>query len=359
MTINLIEKAYRTHSLTHAELVQLLRSNETDAELFSAADDVRRQYVGDAIHLRALIEFSNICRNNCLYCGLRRDNTNVDRYRMQPNDIVEAARYAAQDLGLKTVVLQSGEDLWFTTERLCNILRQIKEFGVAITLSIGEKDLEEYMAYHDAGADRFLIRIETTDKQLYHDNDPGMSWDRRAECVRNLRKAGLECGTGSLQGLPGQSIESLANDILFFKDVDADMVGIGPFIPHPDTPLKDAEGGTFDLSCKIMALTRLLLPDINIPATTAMETLTPNGQVRALQSGANVIMPNVTLLKFCKNYELYPNKSRTNNASEKEALQKLKEKIVLIGRTVGDTQGFHVRRNNITLQDRTFGHTHE
>ncbi len=343
MPMDLIEKAYHTHDLTHAELVQVLRSNEMNEALFVAANEVRRQYVGDAVHLRALIEFSNICKNNCLYCGLRRDNQNAERYRMEPDTIVSLAGYAAKELGLKTVVLQSGEDLWFTTERLCDIIRRIKEFGVALTLSIGEKTLDEYTAYHQAGADRFLIRIETTDKQVYVDNDPGMSWEQRAQCIRNLRTAGLEVGTGSLVGLPNQTIESLANDILFFKEVDADMVGIGPFIPHPNTPLKEAKGGTFELSCKVMALTRLLLPDINIPATTAMETLVPNGQVRALQSGANVIMPNVTLTEYRQNYDLYPGKSVTGNTSA-EALQKLKEKIAAIGRTVSETHGFHVRR---------------
>ncbi len=346
MTTRLIEKAYNTHQLTRDELIQLLTSTENDAQLYAAADAVRQKYVGDDIHLRALIEFSNICKNNCLYCGLRRDNQNAERYRMEPDTIVKLATYAAQNLGLKTVVLQSGEDLWFTTERLCDIIRRIKELGVALTLSIGEKTLEEYTAYRTAGADRFLIRIETTDKQLYIDNDPGMSWEARAQCLRDLRTAGLEVGTGSLVGLPNQTVESLADDILFFKEVDADMVGIGPFIPHPNTPLKDAAGSTFETALKVMALTRLLLPDINIPATTAMETLAPNGQVRALQAGANVIMPNVTLAEFRKNYELYPGKSVTGNTSA-EALQKLKEKIASINRTVSQTQGFHVRRTDL------------
>lgn len=334
----LIQKAVAEHSLTRSELTELLKDDSCAEELFAAADEVRRKYVGDEIHLRALIEFSNICRNNCCYCGLRRDNKNIERYRIDEDTIFKLAEHAARNMGLKTIVLQSGEDMFFTTEVLCRIIRRIKTLNVALTLSIGEKTLAEYQAYREAGADRFLLRIETTDKGLYLRHDPSMNWEQRAQCLRDLRTAGLEVGSGCLVGLPGQSIESYADDILFFKEIGADMIGIGPFIPHPDTPLKDAAGGTLDMALKVMALTRLLLPDINIPATTAMETLAPNGQRKALQSGANVIMPNVTMTSYRKHYELYPGKSATGYTPD-ESLQKVKDLIASIGRTVGQDCG--------------------
>lgn len=332
---DLITKAEETHNLTRDELIALLVDEQYSEDLFAAADRVRKKYVGDEIHLRGLIEFSNFCRNNCCYCGLRRDNKKIERYRIDEETILKMAEHA-RNMGLKTVVLQSGEDLYYTKERLICLIKGIKALGLALTLSIGEKS--DYRAYREAGADRFLLRIETTDKELYIRHDPGMSWEARAQCLRDLRAADLEVGSGCLVGLPGQKTASYADDILFFKEIDADMIGIGPFIPHPDTPLRDAAGGTLDMALKVMALTRLLLPDINIPATTAMETLAPNGQAKALQSGANVIMPNITLTAYRKYYELYPGKSNTGYTPD-ESLQKLKDKIISLGRTVGKDDG--------------------
>ncbi len=338
--MKIIEKAKKEHSLSRDELIYLLKDNTCDEYLFNAADEVRQKFVGDEIHLRALIEFSNICKNNCCYCGLRRDNKNIERYRIDEDTIFKLAEHAVKNLGLKTVVLQSGEDMFFTTDKLCRIIRKIKTLDTALTLSIGEKTLEEYKAYHQAGADRFLLRIETTNRELYEKYDPGMSWENRAECLKNIGISGLEIGSGCLVGLPGQTIESYADDILFFKQIKADMIGIGPFIPHKDTPLKDAKGGTLQTALKVMALTRLLLPDINIPATTAMETLEPNGQTKALQSGANVIMPNVTLTQYRKHYELYPGKSSTNYSPD-DSLREVREKIASLGRTIGKGYGSH------------------
>lgn len=340
----LIEKAVETHSLTRNELITLLEDDGCTSALLVTADEVRRKYVGDEIHLRGLIEFSNFCKNNCCYCGLRRDNRKIERYRIDTDNIIKLAEHAVA-MGLKTVVLQSGEDPWFTTDKMVEIIKGIKKLGVALTLSTGEKSLEEYQAYRAAGADRFLLRIETTDRNLYQRHDPGMSWENRCRCLTDLRLAGLEVGSGCLVGLPGQTVASLADDILFFKEIDADMIGIGPFIPHPDTPLCKAHGGNLDLALKVMALTRLLLPDINIPATTAMETLAPDGQIRALCGGANVIMPNVTLTAYRKHYELYPGKSATGYTPD-ESLQKVIAKITALGRTVGTSQGFHIRKKD-------------
>lgn len=341
----LIAKAAATRSLSRGELIKLLSDDGCNKALFAAADDVRRRYVGDGIHLRALIEFSNICRNNCCYCGLRRDNRNIKRYRIDADTILNLAEYAARNMGLKTIVLQSGEDMFFDRDKLCDIIRRIKTLDVALTLSIGEKTAAEYKAYKAAGADRFLLRIETTDRDLYHRLDPGMNWQNRRRCLADIAAAGLEVGSGVMVGLPGQTIESLADDILFFREINADMIGIGPFIPHPDTPLKDAAGGTLEMSLKVMALTRLLLPDINIPATTAMETLAPDGQTKALQAGANVIMPNVTLTQYRRHYELYPGKSTTNYTPD-ESLKVLRDKITGINRFVATNKGFHHQTKN-------------
>ncbi len=337
----LIEKAKETHLLSKDELIELLCGDDTDTDLFAAADAVRRQYVGDGIHLRGLIEFSNFCRNDCCYCGLRRSNK-IERYRIDEETIFKLAEHAACRMGLKTIVLQSGEDLYFDKEKMCRLIRRIKTLNTALTLSIGEKSLDEYQAYREAGADRFLLRIETTDQKLYGETNPGMSWEKRIECIVNLGRAGLEIGTGILVGLPEQTIESYADDILFFRQVNADMIGIGPFIPHPDTPLKNALGGSLKMALKVMALTRLLLPDINIPATTAMETLAPNGQLQALKAGANVIMPNVTLTQYRKHYELYPGKSTVGYTPD-ESLNAVKDKIASLGRFVAEDFGFHRR----------------
>ena len=241
-------------------------------------------------------------------------------------------------MGYKTIVLQSGEDEYYTTEKMCEIIGGIKEFDAALTLSIGERSYEDYKAFKDAGADRYLIRIETTDRELYRQMHPNMDFDNRLKCLKDLRKLEYEVGTGCLVGLPNQTTESLANDILFFKEIEADMVGIGPFIPHPQTPLKDCVQGSFELALKVMALTRLMLPKINIPATTAMETLNPNGRILALQSGANVVMPNVTNTDYRAKYEIYPNKICINDSPDK-CRGCIEGKIKSIGRTIAKDRG--------------------
>jgi biotin synthase len=342
--LNLIKKAEKLHQLTKEEIILLLNSNEYDKELFEAADRVRKQYVGDNVHLRGLIEFSNICKRNCLYCGLRAGNKNIKRYRLQPEEIIDLGRKAVE-YGYKTLVLQGGEDDFYNVERMTYIIKELKKLKVAITLSIGEKTLEEYKAYKEAGADRYLIRIETTDKNLYEDMDPGMSHEERIRCLQDLRALDFEVGTGCLVGLPNQTKESLAQDILFFKEVGADMVGIGPFIPNEDTPLKDEVGGDFTLSLKVMAITRLLLPDINIPATTAMESLNKQGRIIALQSGANVVMPNVTEGEYRKLYALYPGKICVNDTPG-HCRSCITGKINGIGRKVSQEYGFRNKQKN-------------
>jgi biotin synthase len=343
--LNLIRKAEETHILNKNEIIRLLEDSSCSEDLFNAADRIRKKYVGDEVHLRGLIEFSNMCKRNCLYCGLRSSNSNVKRYRLTPDEIIELAKKAV-DYGYKTIVMQSGEDEYYTLDIMKYIIANIKKLDVALTLSIGEKSIEEYKAYKDAGADRYLIRIETTDRKLYEDMDPGMSHDERIRCLNDLKTLGYEVGTGCLVGLPDQTIESLANDILFFKEIEADMIGIGPFIPNEDTPLKDAEGGDFTLSLKVMAITRLLMPDINIPATTAMESLDKNGRIIALKSGANVVMPNVTEGEYRKLYALYPGKICTGDTPA-HCRGCITGKIKSIGRIVSEAKGFRVKVRDI------------
>lgn len=314
------------------EIIDILSDNSKNDWLFKEADRVRRENVGDEIHLRALIEFSNICKRQCYYCGLRSPNKEVERYRLNKEEILVSAKKAV-NLGYRTIVLQSGEDDNYYSDKLCDIIRSIKELDVALTLSIGEKTFDEYKAYRKAGADRFLLRIETTDKILYEKMHPNASFENRVRCLEDLKTLGYEVGTGCLVGLPNQTIESLADDILFFKEIGADMVGIGPFISHPCTPLKELQNGSFDLALKVMAITRIMLPNINIPATTAMETLHTNGRIIALQSGANVVMPNVTDLKYRKNYQIYPEKFFDKDKSD------IEEKIKKIGRVISKTYG--------------------
>lgn len=325
--------------LDKPEILHLLADEENQNKLFARANAVRHDFVGDEIHLRALIEFSNICRNNCLYCGIRKDNKLLKRYRMTPDQIVETAKRAV-DMGFQTVVLQSGEDMWFNAQRLSAIISEIKKLNVVVTLSIGERSFEEYEAFREAGADRYLMRIETTDQDLYHRLDPGMNWQQRYECLLMIKELGYEVGSGIMVGLPNQTLESIADDLLFLKALPVDMAGIGPFIPHPDTPLAKEKGGTLSLALRTMAIMRLLLPDINIPATTAMETLAPDGRVLALQAGANVVMPNVNTAEYKKLYMLYPNKICVHE-DPTHCLGCLGLKIQSIGRKIGQGKGSH------------------
>jgi len=322
--------------LDKEKIISLLNSDGTD--LFKQANEIRQKYVGDDVHLRGLIEFSNTCKQNCFYCGLRCENKNINRYRLTETEILEYAK-SGKELGLQTIVLQSGEDAFYTQDKLCKIIESLKKLDVAVTLSLGEKSYKEYQAYKSAGADRYLLRIETTDKELYKTLHPNMSLDNRKECLYILKELGFETGTGSLVGLPNQTIESLAEDILFYKKLDADMIGVGPFIPHPDTPLGkyniDQEAN-FWLSLRVMAISRILLKDVNIPATTAMETIHPDGRKIALESGANVVMPNIVNGGTKENYSIYPNKNMDN-------IETIKSLIYSLGRGISTNKGFRNR----------------
>ena len=323
------------------EIIQWLQDDNQEKALFQKADAVRKETLGDEVHLRGLIEFSNICRNNCLYCGIRRGNAFIKRYRLTEEELIQTASHAAH-LGFKTIVMQSGEDMYYTADKLCRVIEKIKKLDVAVTLSIGERTYQEYKAFREAGADRYLMRIETTDKDLYHRLDPHMSWNHRHDCLLMIRDLGYELGSGIMVGLPGQRIESVAEDLLYLQSLPVDMAGIGPFIPHPQTPLAKEKGGTLKLALRTMAAMRLLMPDINIPATTAMESLHPQGRLMALQCGANVIMPNVTDREYRKLYELYPNKICVNETAV-QCRTCVGFKIRSIGRTIGTGYGGHIK----------------
>ncbi|MCR5030378.1 MAG: [FeFe] hydrogenase H-cluster radical SAM maturase HydE [Selenomonadaceae bacterium] len=333
----LIEKAERAHRLSEEELASLLADDAAEEAMAAAADRVRRAFVGDEVHLRGLIEFSSYCRQNCMYCGLRRDNEKAQRYRLTPEEIVALAE-KAKAAGYPTVVMQSGEDAWFTAERLAAIVREVKALGLTVTLSVGERTREEYRALREAGADRFLLRIETTDQALYERLDPGMSYENRVRCLADLKSLGYEVGTGCLVGLPGQSVASLARDVLFFQSIDADMVGIGPLVPNGDTPLGDVPAGDMRLVRRVAAAIRLLLPEANIPATTAMETLLPGARELMLRSGANVMMPNVTEGEARQKYALYPGKACVADTPA-HCRACMEGRIQAMGRTVGQGAG--------------------
>ncbi len=322
------------------DLAELLADDDADRNqaLFAAADRVRAEHVGDAVHLRGLVEFSNYCGRTCHYCGLRAADTSLQRYRMAPDEIVAAGLKAAE-LGYGTVVLQSGEDAWYSAEIVADIVRRLKaQADMAVTLCLGERPREDYALWREAGADRYLVRIETSNRDLYAALHPGMSFDHRAACLHTLRELGYQVGSGVLVGLPGQTEGLLADDLRFLRDLPADMVGIGPFIPHPGTPLADVEGGEVATVLRMVALTRLLLPDSHVVATTALGTADPQGREKALQAGANVLMPNVTPREFRALYEIYPDKICTDEEPE-YCRGCLAARVGSLGRTVAIGRG--------------------
>jgi biotin synthase len=331
---------------TQAEVIRLLGLSEAEARqtLFPAADAARKAGVGDEIFLRGIIEFSNICVQDCLYCGLRRSNSCLKRYRMKDAEILAAARQIREE-GIGTVVLQSGEDGFFTQERLCSLVEKIKaDTGLAITLSVGERPKEEYRAFREAGADRYLLKFETTAADLYRRLRPGRSLEERLRALTDLRELGYEVGTGNMVGLPGQGPEILANDLLLMKNLDADMLGIGPFLPHPQTPLASSPPGDLFLTLKALAVARLLTRTTNIPATTALGTLDAIGRIRALEGGANVVMPDFTPPSYRRHYEIYPGREK---AMDLQAfLRRLYSDIEKVGRKIGRGSGGRQRIKN-------------
>jgi len=302
--------------------------------LRAAADELRREIHGDAVFLRGIIEFSNYCCNRCAYCGINIDNEAVERYRMTPQEVLETARNALR-WGCGTVVLQSGDDPGYGIERLADLVRKIKTgLGLAVTLSVGVLEREELAMLKEAGADRYLLRFETSDPQLFARIHPDESFERRLRCLHDLHELGYQVGSGFMIALPGATPESIAADILFATSLKLDMIGCGPFMASPGTPLADAgRAEQTDLYYNVMALLRLCNPPAHIPATTAFDTLDHDGRNRVLQGGANVFMPNLTPARFREHYQLYPNKPCVDEDGEACAFC-VRGRVAALGRTI-------------------------
>lgn len=313
----LVETLYREQDLPDEKLKALIESSAYDGELFARADEVRRKYYGTDVYIRGLIEFTNYCRNDCYYCGIRRSNAHAERYRLTKEEILECCRegYA---LGFRTFVLQGGEDGSYTDDKMCDIVSAIRGGypDCAITLSIGERSYESYLRLFEAGADRYLLRHETADEEHYRKLHPsGLSSANRKECLWNLKKIGYQVGSGFMVGSPFQTTENLIADLRFLQELMPAMIGIGPFIPHKDTPFADRRGGTLELTLRMVAILRLMFPYALIPSTTALGTIHPRGREKGLQAGGNVVMPNLSPVRVRKWYELYDNKICTGEES--------------------------------------------
>lgn len=331
---NILNKVKTDIELNHDEIITLLEVTDPEEKtlIFSLAEALTLHHLGPEIHLRGLIEFSNYCVRQCNYCGLRHENYHLSRYRMTPEEIITTAEQIA-DLGLKTVVLQSGEDLWFTQEIIKEIILEIKKrTDLAITLSLGERRFTELEAWRKAGADRYLLKQETVNPKIFAEIKPDASYEKRFAILEQLQALGYQVGSGAMIALPGQSLADLANDLIFIRDQRIGMAGFGPFIPHEATPYGHLPGGSGEFSILLLAVARLVLKKVHLPATTALASLVPNGLYRAIQVGANVIMPNMTPLKYRKLYQIYPGKAVTS-------LEKVMETIHSLGRVVGHTQG--------------------
>ena len=313
----LVEKLKKNRDLSDAELKALIETDSFDEELFRAADEVRRARYGTDVYLRGLIEFTNYCRNNCLYCGIRASNRAASRYRLSKDEILDCCRegYA---LGYRTFVLQGGEDPFFSDDLICDIVRSIKSLypDCAVTLSIGEKPRESYERYFDAGADRYLLRHETADDSHYRKLHPAaMSPENRKRCLFDLKDIGFQVGSGFMVGSPFQTTENLIADLRFLQELSPDMIGIGPYITHAATPFSDFESGSLALTLRMLAILRLMFPHALLPSTTALGTIAPDGRELGLKAGANVVMPNLSPVSVRKKYELYENKICTGEES--------------------------------------------
>ncbi len=340
--IDIIEKLAECHSLSADEYKLLITErDEESAELLSVkADAVRREHYGTDIYIRGLIEISNICKNDCFYCGIRAGNRNCERYRLDKDEIL-ACCDDGYSLGFRTFVLQGGEDAHFTDEMLCNLVGEIKRRypDCAVTLSLGERSKESYKALYDAGADRYLLRHETADSEHYSKLHPSaMSFETRIQCLQNLKDIGYQVGCGFMVGSPYQTVDNLVRDLQFIESFQPDMCGIGPFIPHKDTVFGDYESGTVELTCYLLSIIRLICPKVLLPATTALATLDKQGREKGILSGANVIMPNLSPEAARARYNLYDGKLATGSEAA-ENLNRIKESMEKIGYRVVCARG--------------------
>ncbi|MBR3639761.1 MAG: [Clostridia bacterium] len=342
----LLEKLRDTHTLSEDEYLELILHRDAirDDAAKMAQEECEKHY-GDRVFIRGLIEFTNYCRNNCYYCGIRAGNAKAERYRLTPAEIARCADEGYL-LGFRTFVLQGGEDPYYTDEILCGIVKDLKSRhpDCAVTLSVGEKPYESLRALREAGADRYLLRHETADPEHYRSLHPDwMSFDNRQRCIADLKSLGYQVGVGFMVGSPGQTERHLAREMLYLKKIDPEMVGIGPFIPHKDTPFAEKPGGSAELTTFLLSLIRLTLPEVLLPATTALGTVDPAGREKGIMAGANVVMPNLSPTDVRGKYLLYDNKICTGDEAA-QCIQCLKKRIEKTGRTIVTARGDYAGR---------------
>ena len=346
---DLAEKLVKTGNLSDGEFADILLCREPgfDEYLAGKAGKVRERYYGKEVYLRGLIEFSNYCKNNCRYCGIRRDNRNVQRYRLEEEEILSCSDIG-YELGFRTFVLQGGEDPYFTDEKIVSLVRSIKyrHPDCAVTLSIGEREDSGYRKFFEAGADRYLLRHETADKEYYKLLHPAeMSFEHRMQCLWELKNIGYQVGCGMMVGSPGQTTGHLIEDLRFLQKFQPEMVGIGPFIPHHDTEYANCKPGTVEMTLRLMSLIRLLLPKVLLPATTALGTIDPFGREKGIAAGANVVMPNLSPTGVRSKYLLYDNKICTGEAAA-ECIRCMSRRVERTGYHVVESRGDHIRFRN-------------
>ncbi len=334
--------------LNKGDIITLLQAkDENEINLiFQKADEVRKKYCGNEVHLRGIIEFSNYCEQNCLYCGLRKDNSSLERYRMTIDEILQTAE-KIYEAGIKTIVLQSGEDITCTGNEIAEIIRLIKnEFDVAITLSLGERDYEDYKLWKKAGADRYLLKHETANPKLYSIYHLGQMLQDRIQHLLYLKSLGYQIGSGNIVGLPNQTLEDIAGDILLCKQLDVDMASFSPFIPSPDSPYRKQKRCDVNFILLVMAIARIVLKNVHIPATTALATLDPEGREKGLRAGANVIMPNFTPAPYKEKYSIYANKKTDDNI-----MHYVIEAAASEGRIISETKGQSLKLSTEVTQN--------
>ena len=339
---DIVLKLEEEHFLSDDEFRLLIEdeSEETLEFLAERADKVRKEVYGDKVYLRGLIEFTNYCKNDCYYCGIRRSNSEAERYRLSDTQIYDCCKIG-YELGFRTFVLQGGEDGYFTDDKFVEIIKTIKQNypDCAVTLSIGEKSYESYKRYFDAGADRYLLRHETANDAHYGRLHPeNLSLENRKKCLYNLKKIGYQVGCGFMVGSPFQTTESIIDDLKFIRELKPHMVGIGPFIPHKHTPFRDYQQGSLKLTLKLLSVIRLMLPNVLLPSTTALGTIHPLGREMGIQAGANVVMPNLSPRGVRKKYLLYDNKICTGDEAA-ECIECMKNRMKSIGYKVVISRG--------------------
>jgi len=339
---DIVEKLYMTGDLSDNELKALIETDDEAAAklLRERADEVRRKSYGKKVFLRGLIEVSSYCKNDCLYCGIRRSNKDADRYRLSREQIMSCAE-SGYELGFRTFVMQGGEDSAFTDDFMCGVISELREKypDCAITLSLGERSFESYKSMKDAGADRYLLRHEAADGELYKKLHPAeMSLENRKNCLFQLRELGYQVGAGFMVGAPYQTTDSLIADLRFLQELKPQMIGIGPFVPHHCTPFADENGGTLGLTLRLLGILRLMFPKVLLPATTALGTIAPNGRELGLQTGCNIVMPNLSPVNVRKKYDLYDNKICTGEEAA-ECRMCLQRRIEAAGYEVAVERG--------------------